>query len=221
MGDAPRRYTATRRLRHLPAEAASRRAAARAAGTRAEAIELLERCLREHPALRRLGAAVRERPAGRRHAAPTRSSRELERHLPDPAPAARFMLGTALYEARRERCRRGAVQVVLERQPRSGRARVALAEALLAQRRYAEAAPRGGRAVERRSARRDRLPDRAVRAHRRGRRGRRGGARCSEPAPRGCRAAELELFAGLAAAAPRAERRRCAAGVEAVAAAAR
>jgi predicted Zn-dependent protease len=65
---------------------------------------------------------------------------ELERHMPDPAPAARFMLGTALYEGGATSAGEAQFRAVLAQQPRSGRARVALGEALLAQRRYAEAA---------------------------------------------------------------------------------
>jgi tetratricopeptide (TPR) repeat protein len=65
---------------------------------------------------------------------------ELERHTPNLAPAARFMLGTALYEAGETVAGETQFRAVLERQPRSGRARVALGEALLAQRRYDDAA---------------------------------------------------------------------------------
>ena len=60
--------------------------------------------------------------------------------MPDPAPAARFMLGTALYEAGASAAGEAQFRSVLARQPHSGRARVALGEALLAQRRYGEAA---------------------------------------------------------------------------------
>ena len=56
------------------------------------------------------------------------------------------MLGTALYEAGASAAGEAQFRAVLARQPHSGRARVALAEALLAQRRYAEAAERGGHA---------------------------------------------------------------------------
>jgi tetratricopeptide (TPR) repeat protein len=54
--------------------------------------------------------------------------------------AARFMLGTALYEAGANAAGEEQFRAVLARQPRHARARVALAEALLAQRRYGEAA---------------------------------------------------------------------------------
>ncbi len=64
----------------------------------------------------------------------------VEQHMPDPPPAARFMLGTALYEAGATTAGEAQFRAVLERQPHSSRARVALGEALLAQRRYDEAA---------------------------------------------------------------------------------
>jgi hypothetical protein len=50
------------------------------------------------------------------------------------------MLGTALYEAGATSAGEEQFRMVLARQPHSARARVALAESLLAQRRYAEAA---------------------------------------------------------------------------------
>ena len=60
--------------------------------------------------------------------------------MPDLPPAARFMLGTALYESGATAAGELQFRTVLARQPHSGRARVALGEALLAQRRYGEAA---------------------------------------------------------------------------------
>ncbi len=60
------------------------------------------------------------------------------------APAARFMLGTALCERGASAAAEAQFRAVHECQPHSGRARVALAEVLLAQRRYAEAAELAG-----------------------------------------------------------------------------
>jgi tetratricopeptide (TPR) repeat protein len=55
-------------------------------------------------------------------------------------PTVRFMLGTALYEAGRTEAAEAQYRLLLEAQPGSGMARVALAEALLSQRRWPEAA---------------------------------------------------------------------------------
>ncbi len=138
MGDAPRRYTATVGCgSYLPrVHLAELR---RARGELEQAIELLERCVREHPhftgsVLPYAGALLEDRME------PDAVVRELERHMPDPSPAARFMLGTALYEGGAASAGEAQFRNMLARQPRSGRARVALGETLLAQRRYAEAA---------------------------------------------------------------------------------
>jgi len=138
MGDAPARYTATVGCgTYLPrirlAELAS------AAGEHRTAIELLEHCLREHP--RFVGSVLPYASASLAGGVPPENVvAELERHMPDPAPAARFMLGTALYEAGATGLAEMQFRAVLARQPHSARARVALGEALLAQRRYGEAA---------------------------------------------------------------------------------
>lgn len=138
MGDAPARFTAsvgsgTYLPRLLLAEER------RARGEVGTAIEQLERCLREHP--RFIGAVL---PYASAMLQDGRDADEvvagLERQLPDPPPAARFMLGTALYEGGAAAAGERQFRAVLERQPHSARARVALGEALLAQRRYQEAA---------------------------------------------------------------------------------
>jgi tetratricopeptide (TPR) repeat protein len=105
----------------------------------ARAEEVLARCLDEHPAF--LGSVL---PLAStmlaRGAEPAGVAEHVERRVREVTPSVRFMLGTALYEANAtveaERQFRG----LLERQPASGPARVALAEALLSQGRYAEAA---------------------------------------------------------------------------------
>ena len=55
------------------------------------------------------------------------------------------MLGTALYEAGAAEAAETQYRLVLDRQPHSGQARIALAEVLLYQRRYAEAAAEAAR----------------------------------------------------------------------------
>ncbi len=138
MGEAPRRYTATAGAgTYLPRlHLAELR---RAQGDLQRAIELLEYCLREHP--RFIGSVLTYASALLANGMePDAVVGELERHMPDPAPAARFMLGTALYEGGATSAGEAQFRLVLARAPRSGRARVALGEALLAQRRYAEAA---------------------------------------------------------------------------------
>jgi tetratricopeptide (TPR) repeat protein len=58
----------------------------------------------------------------------------------DLTPAVRFMLALALYEAKAVELAEVELRAVLERQPGSGAARLALAEALLSQSRYDDAA---------------------------------------------------------------------------------
>jgi tetratricopeptide (TPR) repeat protein len=138
MGDAPARYTASVGAgSYLPMiQLAELR---RARGELEQAIEQLERCLREHP--RFTGSVLPYASALLADGVePDAVVAALERHMPDPVPAARFMLGTALYESGATLAGEAQFRAVLTRQPRCGRARVALAEALLAQRRYAEAA---------------------------------------------------------------------------------
>jgi tetratricopeptide (TPR) repeat protein len=138
MGDAPRRYTATQGSgSYLPRlQLAELR---RAAGDHKEAERLLEHCLREHP--RFIGSVL---PYANLLLAsgvePNDVVARVEQHMPDPPPAARFMLGTALYESGATTAGELQFRAVLARQPHSSRARVALGEALLAQRRYGEAA---------------------------------------------------------------------------------
>jgi glycosyltransferase involved in cell wall biosynthesis len=138
MGEAPRAYTATVGAgSYLPRlHLAELR---RAHGDLQLAVEQLEICLREHP--RFIGSVLPYATvllAGGTE--PDAVIAALERHMPDPGPPVRFLLGTALYEAGATVAGEGQFRLVLARQPHSARARVALAEALLAQRRYAEAA---------------------------------------------------------------------------------
>ena len=138
MGDAPRRYTATVGCgTYLPRICLAD--LKRAEGDLESAIELLEQCLREHPQF--VGSVLPYSSALLAHGGePEQVIARLEGLIPDPPPAARFMLGTALYEAGATAQGEAEFRAVLERQPHSSRARVALGEALLAQRRYADAA---------------------------------------------------------------------------------
>ncbi len=138
MGDAPSRYTATLGSgTYLPSIQLAELRHAR--GEQQAAVQLLERCLREHP--RFIGSVLPYTSALLAGGAePSSVVATLERHMPNPSPAARFMLATALYEAGATAVAETQFRAVLARQPHSSRARVALGEALLAQRRYGEAA---------------------------------------------------------------------------------
>jgi tetratricopeptide (TPR) repeat protein len=138
MGDAPSHYTATVGCGSFLAMVALGELRL-ARGEVAQARELLERCVSEHPSY--IGAllpyASALLAAG---SAPVQVLAEVERRVPEPNAAARFLLGTALYEGGAIEAGEQQFRLVLKRQPHSGRAHVALAETLLAQRRYAEAA---------------------------------------------------------------------------------
>jgi tetratricopeptide (TPR) repeat protein len=138
MGDAPSRYTATLGSgTYLPRIHLAELRCAR--GEEQAAIELLECCLREYP--RFIGSVLPYASTLLASGAePEAVVGELERHMPDLSSAARFMLATALYEAGATSAAETQFRTVLAGQPHSSRARVALGEALLAQRRYGEAA---------------------------------------------------------------------------------
>ncbi len=138
MGDAPGGYTATVgsgsyiAMVHLAELERGR-------GELEAAIGLLEGCLREHP--RFVGSVLPYASALLASGRPADEVAEkVEGLVPDLSPAARFMLGSALYESGATTSGEAQFRAVLARQPHSSRARVALGEALLAQRRYAEAA---------------------------------------------------------------------------------
>jgi hypothetical protein len=65
---------------------------------------------------------------------------EVENRVAESTPTVRFMLATALFEAGAGELAAGQYRLVLERQPHSAQARIALAEVLLYLRRYAQAA---------------------------------------------------------------------------------
>jgi hypothetical protein len=138
MGDAPRRYTAGVGCgSYLPSIHLAE--LLRARGQLERASELLERCLREHPGF--VGSvapyASALLAAGEQ---PDAVLERVERLLGEISPAARFMLATAMCEAGASAAGEAQLRAVLVRQPHCAKARVALAEALLAQRRYADAA---------------------------------------------------------------------------------
>jgi tetratricopeptide (TPR) repeat protein len=138
MGDAPRHFTASVGCgTYLPRVELAE--LARADRDLPRAIELLEHCLREYP--RFIGSVLPYASALLADGVePDAVVEELERHMPDPVPGARFMLATALFEAGASAAAEAQFRAVLARQPHSASARAALAEALLAQRRYREAA---------------------------------------------------------------------------------
>jgi tetratricopeptide (TPR) repeat protein len=105
----------------------------------AEAEALLARCVEDHPAF--LGAvhpyAAAMLANGR---TPHYVAATVEERVEKLTPSARFMLGTALYEAGAAEAAENQFRTVLEHQPGSVPARVALSEALLSQTRFADAA---------------------------------------------------------------------------------
>lgn len=142
MGDAPRHYTATVGAgSYLPKIYLAE--LRQAEGDVQQAIALLEQCLTEHPEF--IGSVLPYASALLASGVePDQAISRVERYLPDASPAARFMLGTALYEAGATAAGEGQFRAVLARQPHSTRARVALGESLLAQQRYQEAAATAG-----------------------------------------------------------------------------
>ncbi|MGN6189777.1 MAG: glycosyltransferase [Conexibacter sp.] len=137
MGDAPSRYTATVGMgTFLPTIAIAEIHHAR--GETAAAVRLLDDCLGEFPGF--FGLVLPFAAAlladGR---APEEVVARVEARVAQLTPTVRFMLGTALYEAGSTEAAEAQYRLLLEQQPGSGMARVALAEALLSQRRWADA----------------------------------------------------------------------------------
>ncbi|HEX4807131.1 MAG TPA: glycosyltransferase [Conexibacter sp.] len=138
MGDAPSRYTSTVGMgTFLPAIAIAEIHHAR--GETAEAVRLLDDCLGEHPGFFGLvlpfAAALLADGVD-----PEDVVARVEARVARLTPTVRFMLGTALYEAGRTQAAEAQYRLLLADQPGSGMARVALAEALLSQKRWDEAA---------------------------------------------------------------------------------
>ena len=138
MGDAPSRYGATigagtHRPRIALAELYMRR------GDLGRARELLDWCITEHPDF--IGvidpyATVLLRGG----VAPDTAVAEIETRVGDLTPAARFILASSLYRGGAMLAAETQFRAVLAARPTSSQVRVRLAEALLNQRRYADAA---------------------------------------------------------------------------------
>lgn len=138
MGDAPSRYTATVGCgTHHPTIALAD--IALHGGDAARAAELLDACLVDFPGFFGLvfpfanallaGGATPETVVAR-----------VEQRVAKLTPTVRFMLGTALYERGETTAAETQYRLLLEQQPGAGYVRVALAEALLSQSRWEEAA---------------------------------------------------------------------------------
>ncbi len=101
--------------------------------------ELLEWCIRNHPEF--IGAV---QPYAtvllREGTAPAEVVAEIERRLPELSASVRFMLGSALFGAGAMDAAEVQYREVLESRPHNAQARAQLAETLLHQRRYTEAA---------------------------------------------------------------------------------
>jgi glycosyltransferase involved in cell wall biosynthesis len=138
MGDAPSRYSATAgRGSYLALVALA--TLRREAGDAGAAAGLLARCLSDHPQY--IGAvgpyAVAMLASG---VTPEALLADVEDRIPQLTSSARFLIGTALYEAAHTEAAEEQFRAVVAAQPQNAGARVALGEALLSQRRWAEAA---------------------------------------------------------------------------------
>lgn len=138
MGDAPSRYTATVGMgSFLPtiqlAEIRHRQ------GDAAGAAQLLDACLAEHPGFYGLVMPLASALLDDGVEAAEVAGR-IEARVAKLTPTIRFVLGTALYEKGEATAAEEQYRHLLQQQPSSSPGRVALAEALLSQRRWEEAA---------------------------------------------------------------------------------
>src|SRR4051812_25279530 len=134
MGDAPSRYTATVGCgSYLALMALAAMAPAD------EQQQLLTRCLEEHPEFYGpvLPLATAMLQTG---SEPAEVTAAIESRVAKPTATVRFMLGTALYEAGAAAEAERQFRALLELQPDLSQGRLALAEAVLSQARYDEAA---------------------------------------------------------------------------------
>jgi tetratricopeptide (TPR) repeat protein len=146
MGDAPARYTSlvgcgTYLPRISLAELQMQ------AGEMTEAVALLQWCVEHHPGFYGVvhpyaTALLRSGHEGAEVVA------EIESRVTQMSPTVRFMLGTALFERRAAAEAEAQFRAVIERQPASAAARVALGETLLYQRRYADGAAEVSKVAE-------------------------------------------------------------------------
>ncbi|MGC9221306.1 MAG: glycosyltransferase [Solirubrobacteraceae bacterium] len=138
MGDAPSKYTALLGAgTFMPRIAlATMHLNRRESG---EALELLQWCVDNHP--EHLGTIHPYAVALLQSGKPAEEvAATLQTALEPMTAAGRFMLGTALFEHGHAAVAEQQFQCVLDRQPHSAAARAALAESLMYQRRYQEAA---------------------------------------------------------------------------------
>lgn len=138
MGDAPSRYTSTVGMgSYLPTIELAELLLLRGDGERA--VELLEASLADHPGF--FGLVLPFATALLQTGTePDAVVARVERHVAKLTPTMRFMLGTALYERGETAAAAEQYRQLLAQQPSSGHGRVALAEALLSQRAWGEAA---------------------------------------------------------------------------------
>jgi tetratricopeptide (TPR) repeat protein len=110
-----------------------------ARGDADRAVELLDACIAEHPGFFGLvlpfAAALLAQGVG-----PEAVVERVQSRVAQLTPTVRFMLATALYERGETEAAERQYRALLDAQPANGAARVALAESLLSQRRYADAA---------------------------------------------------------------------------------
>jgi glycosyltransferase involved in cell wall biosynthesis len=138
MGDAPSRYgAAVGAGTYLPrislAELHARR------GETETARELLEWCIAEHPGY--VGVVAPYAWVLLRGGVPADAvMAQIEERIPEVSPGARFVLATMLYTHGAMAAAEAQYRIVLQSRPQSSQARVGLAEALLNQGRYADAA---------------------------------------------------------------------------------
>jgi tetratricopeptide (TPR) repeat protein len=134
MGDAPAKYSAT-----VGCGSYLALMALAAMGTLDEQVELLTRCLDGHPAFYGPVLPLATAMLHKGHE-PADVVSAIEARVATPTATVRFMLGTALYEAGAPRDAEVQFREVVALHPASAHARVALAEAVLSQERYEEAA---------------------------------------------------------------------------------
>jgi tetratricopeptide (TPR) repeat protein len=134
MGDAPSRYSSVVGCGTYLALIALAQIS-----TRKEAQALLERCLEEHPTFLGSVHPLADAMLANR-VEPTKVVEAIESRVEKLTPSVRFMLGLALYEAGAADTAEPQFRAVLDQQPGSVPARVALGESILSQGRYEEAA---------------------------------------------------------------------------------
>ncbi|MCD6727148.1 MAG: glycosyltransferase [Solirubrobacteraceae bacterium] len=138
MGDAPSRYMATVGAGSFLA-LVGLADVRKAMGDTRSTLEILRRCLTEHPLYPGAVAPYADALLASGAAAPDVEAAIVEL-IGTPGPSARFLLAIALYEAGHAAAAEPHLRAVVAAQPRNAGARVALAECLLSLRRWTEAA---------------------------------------------------------------------------------